>query len=307
MGKIVIAFFIIACMRVIQNLCGKTASKTVTPGEVFFRYGMYYQCMAALFSFILLLLVGFHGLNWPTVICSFLSALLLAVDLFTNIEAMKGAPLTVCTMFSLGGLIVSCAGGVLLFDEPMSLWQGLGLAMFFVGAYFLVSHTEGKTKKIGARTYVFLFCNLIANGFVMIVQKYFSVRVEGGNVSLFSFLTFLMNTIVMAVCAFVLIFGRRRAECGSGADRREKGRFFGLSKMLLLCGGLLAFAVFVVSCLITELGKTLDSVILFPVSSALSISITAVIGRIFFKEKLTLKKILGLVVGLGGIVVLGLL
>ena len=28
------AFFIIMCMRVVQNICGKTASKMVQPGEV---------------------------------------------------------------------------------------------------------------------------------------------------------------------------------------------------------------------------------------------------------------------------------
>ena len=32
---VIISFVIIALMRVIQNLCGKTASKTVSEGETF--------------------------------------------------------------------------------------------------------------------------------------------------------------------------------------------------------------------------------------------------------------------------------
>ncbi len=307
MGTVVFSFFIIACMRVVQNICGKTASKTVKQGEHFFRYGTYYQLMAALFSAITLSIVGFYGFDFATLACAFLSAVFLAIDLFTNIEAMKGAPLTVCTMFSLGGLVVSCVGGMVFFDESMSVWRVLGLLLFFLGAYLLVSHSEARGVKISVRTYVLLFCNLLANGFLMIVQKYFSVRVVGGNVALFSFLTFALNAAVMLACAIVCARGNRHAHSEVPPRRTEKGTIFGLSKTLLLCGALLAFAVFVVSCLITELGKILDSVILFPVSSALSLSITAVIGWLAFGERLTPRRIAGLLLGLGGIVVLGAL
>lgn len=73
----------------------------------------------------------------------------------------------------------------------------------------------------------------------------------------------------------------------------------------MICGALLAFALFVINYLVTELGKTVDSVILFPVSSSLSIGITAIIGWLAFKEKLTIKNFIGLIVGLLGIIVIG--
>ena len=86
----------------------------------------------------------------------------------------------------------------------------------------------------------------------------------------------------------------------------SKKDVLGLSKTLLICGALLAFALFVINYLVTELGKTVDSVILFPVSSALSIGITAIIGWLVFKEKLTIKNFIGLIVGLLGIIVIGI-
>ncbi len=303
---VIISFVIIALMRVIQNLCGKTASKTVSAGETFFRYGAYYQFIASLFALITLAIVGFYGFNAPTFICSLISAILFAIELFTNIEAMKGAPLTVCTMFALGGLIISCVCGIFMFDEPMSWLQAGGLLLFLVGAYFLVSKPKTSNTKITSRTYILLFINLLVNGLIMIVQKYFSVKVVGGNVSAFSFLTFLLNAIIMAICLLVCVLNNKNKKCVV-EEKKENSKkdVLGLSKTLLVCGALLAFALFVINYLVTELGKTVDSVILFPVSSALTISITTLIGWLVFKEKLTIKNFIGLIVGLSGIIVIG--
>ena len=99
MWTIILSFTIIACMRVIQKLCSKTASREVALGKSFFRYGAYYQFIASLFALITLAIVGFYGFDAPTFICSLISAILFAIDLFTGIEAMKGATLTVCNMF----------------------------------------------------------------------------------------------------------------------------------------------------------------------------------------------------------------
>ena len=305
MLTIIFLFVIIALMRVIQNICGKTASKTVSAGATFFRYGAYYQFIASLFALITLVIVGFYGFNAPTFICSLISAILFAIELFTNIEAMKGAPLTVCTMFALGGLIISCVCGISMFDEPMSWLQAGGLLLFLVGAYFLVSKPKSSNSKITLRTYILLFINLLVNGLIMIVQKYFSVKVVDGNVSTFSFLTFLLNAIIMAICLLVCKI-KSKKQVVEEKEEDPKKEVLGLSKTLLICGGLLAFALFVINYLVTELGKTVDSVILFPVSSALTISITTLIGWLVFKEKLTIKNFIGLIVGLLGIIVIGI-
>ena len=305
MWTIILSFTIIACMRVIQKLCSKTASREVAPGKSFFRYGAYYQFVASLFALITLAIVGFYGFDAPTFICSLISAILFAIDLFTSIEAMKGATLTVCNMFALGGLIISCVCGIFMFDEPMSWLQAGGLLLFLVGAYFLVSKPKSSNTKITLRTYVLLFINLLVNGFIMVVQKYFSVKVVDGNVSTFSFLTFLLNAIIMAICLLVCKI-KSKKQVVEETEEEPKKEVLGLSKTLLICGGLLAFALFIINYLVTELGKTVDSVILFPVSSALSIGITAIIGWLVFKEKLTIKNFIGLIVGLLGIIVIGI-
>lgn len=309
---IVLSFTAIAAMRVVQDVCGKKASNEVTPGVSFFRYGAYYNLLAALFSVIAFAIAGFKGFNLPTLLCAFLSAIFFTIDLFATIITMKGAPLTVCTIFSLGGLIVPTIGGVLMLNESVTYLQIIGLIIFLVGAYI---HTqkgkkEGKSKKISLYTYILLVVRLLANGCVMFVQKYFSIKVVGGNVSTFSFLTFTLNCLIMLLCAIFLALKNKKKSLTTNESEEvltpPTKTFCGLTKTLLICGGLLAFAVFVINFVVTELGKTLPSVILFPVSNAISIVVTALIGLLVFKEKLTVKSIIGLVVALAGIVFIGL-
>lgn len=47
--------------------------------------------------------------------------------------------------------------------------------------------------------------------------------------------------------------------------------------------------------------------ILFTISSALSIIITSVVGAVFFKEKLTLRNICGIALGIGAVLIINFL
>ena len=64
-----------------------------------------------------------------------------------------------------------------------------------------------------------------------------------------------------------------------------------------MCGAGLAVALFMVNLLVTMMASKIDSVVLFTVSSALSIVITALVGALIFKEKLTAKNYIGLILG----------
>jgi multidrug transporter EmrE-like cation transporter len=80
-----------------------------------------------------------------------------------------------------------------------------------------------------------------------------------------------------------------------------------LSKNLLICGVLLAFVLFAVNLLVTSLAKTVPSAVLFTVSYAISIGITILVGRVFYKEKLTWKNGIGVILGVSAIIVINIL
>lgn len=197
---IVISFLIIALMRVVQAVCNKKASTLVIGKRSFFCYGAFYQFIAAAFSFLYLCKVGFYGWNIETVLCSFCSALFLTINLFADLEAMKGTSLAVCAVFSTGGLFVPCVIGVFLFNEPMSVIQWWALAVFIVSIYLLSSGTASSEKKMTIKTVAMLVLSCFANGLVMLAQKYFAFKDVNENVALYSCLTFCMGALSLVCC-----------------------------------------------------------------------------------------------------------
>lgn len=296
-GLTVLFFGIIAVMRVVQKVCMKRTSTLVNNGVEFFHYGAFYQLMSAVFAFIFLCFTGFYGFNSVTVLCALVSAVLFVLELFTSLEAIKGSTLTVCNMVATGGMFIPCIAGIFLFAEPMRTLQWVGLGVFVAAVYFLASGSKETYKKFSLKTLFMLLINFLANGAVMVMQKYFAVSVAGGNVAFYSALTFSFGAVFLYLCMFTLSVVKRRDAAGERIYKIKP-----LSKTLVLYGTLLAAALFVINQLVTTMAQTVPSVILFPVSSALSIIITCIVGAVAFHEKLTVKNVVGILLGLGAIV-----
>lgn len=303
---IIVSFFVMALMRVVQKVCSKKVSNAVE-GKIFFHYGGYYNLMSALFSLITLAIVGFYGFDLLTGLCALATALCLSVELFASIEALKGASLIVNQMFSVGALFIPCIVGIFIFNEPMSVWQWIGLALFAVAMYFMIAQTKVKEKKmsskISVKTVVMLILTLIAGGGTMVAQKAFAIIVPNGNVATYSFLMFALNAIILYSCYGIMCFrkGKKVAVIGEKTEKKT------LSKVLLLCGLILAFAVFLINILVTELGKSVDSAVLFSVSYAISILITILVGAIYYKEKITPKNVIGILLCVGALAMINFL
>ena len=142
-----------------------------------------------------------------------------------------------------------------------------------------------------------LVLSCFANGLVMLAQKYFAFKDVNGNVALYSCLTFGVGALSLVCCIFLQ----------SGILKRDKfvekeGEFNEFPKRLFGYGTALAFALFMINLLVTMLAKTLPSVVLYTVSSFMAIMITSLVGFVGFKEKMTIKKLVGLLLGVFSII-----
>ena len=80
-----------------------------------------------------------------------------------------------------------------------------------------------------------------------------------------------------------------------------------IPKKILLCGLALSAAVFIISQVSTIAAGILPPIILFPLSNGGSMIICAVVSAAVFKEKLNLKSVLGLILGIASLVIIKLL
>ena len=300
-------FFVIGLMRVIQKVCSKKVSNQIE-GPAYLHYGGYYQLIAAVLSLIALLYYGFSGFNTIMVLCSVGMAIFITLGLFTEMQALKGASLILVQMFAAGSIVLSALFGHFFLDgQKMNIYQWLGLVVFLVSIYFMVSQDKPKTeggneqpkKKISLKTLIMLILMFIAEGGMMIVQTVFGTLVKDGNTALFSFVMFAINALILYICYLVqALFVRKPV-------RKVERKLKFLPKTLLICGAFLALALAIINILATELTAMVPAALLFSISNAIAIIVTMMVGSIVYKEKIGVKNIIGIVLCAVSLTVVG--
>lgn len=240
------------------------------------------------------------------------------IDTVTTITAMGcGRVATVSTFSLAGGMVVPFAYGVFALNEPSSLtkWLGLGtLCLSLVPT--LLQKTEdktesaNKTKFIACCTVTFFF-----NGFVSVFSKMYMnymKSTETDEAVLASaennfVITAALIRVATAIVILVVLSALQRTR-GEKAAFRTNFWEIGLKKMT---GGLFAllaaFAGAYAVC--NTLGNlfslrcmdVMDASIQFPLLSAVVIVLTAVFGRLFFREKIGRETAISLVLSMVGI------
>ena len=130
--------------------------------------------------------------------------------------------------------------------------------------------------------------------------------VPNGSIAVYSFLMFALNAIILYVGYGIssLVKNNKVEPLKTGLEEKKSCL---LPKALLVCGFILAFAVFVINMLVTELGKYINSAILFSISYAIGIVITILVGAVFYKEKITVRNIIGIVLCVGALALINFL
>ena len=316
--QIVLFFVILGVMRVVQKVCSKKVSNQIE-GNTYFHYGGYYQLLSAVFSLIMLFIVGFHGFNGTMMLCAAGTAAFIALALFTEIEALKGSSLIVGQMFQAGALFIPCLfGNFFIEGQKMNVWQWLGLCVFMVAMYLMVSQggkkdEKDKKKKTSLKTIIMLILMLLGEGGTMVVQNAFGNLVQDGNTAMYSFLMFAINALVLYICYLVqaLFFKKpKMAQTENGETIKEKSKekaLKPLSKTLLICGAFLAFALFMINILVTELTAAVVPALLFSLSSAIAIIVTMLVGRFVYGEKMSVRNVIGIVLCAGSLAMISFL
>ena len=283
-------------MKFIQSLFNKKTSEIISGVPVYLSYGAYRYLLSALMAVPILLIpnTGKIIISWASIASSALAAVSLVVSLYCTLEAMKSGAIVLCSLASGAGLLLPCVIGIFAFDEPMSVWQFVGIGLLIFSAYLLIGYSKKLYTKFTFKTAALLVGSMISNGLIMVAQKMYSLYVKEGSAAMFSVLMFGMAAVMFFVC--MIIF----AEC-----RHEKIKL--PSKPLLGYGVIMSGALLVVNQLSTILGRMIPSAVLFSVNDGGGTIISALTAAIFFHEKLTLRSCAGIILGIAAILIINIL
>ena len=243
----------------------------------------------------MLLFDGMSGFSLPAVGISALGAVSLAVSLFCSIEALKSGVMVLAAMAGSAGLLLPCIAGIFMFNEPMKPMQFIGIALLIFSGWLLIGYSKEQTGSFTPRTLLLLIGSMLSNGSVMLAQKMFSKYLPDTSVSIFSFLTFGLIGIGM----FIGLVPSLLSQSG-------RAKIAAVPKPVFLYGTISSIILLAINQLATLAGRNVPSAIMFPINDGGATIITAITAAIFFKEKLTVRSVCGLILGIGSLIVINL-
>ena len=227
-----------------------------------------------------------------------LSGIGTALNLFTWILSTRLVSLMLIESVSMiGSLIIPLILAPVLYNgDSVSVVQWIGCILVFVSVFLFMNKGSGE-KKEGSLITKIIVVTLCALGTTVasVFKKYYTFHIADkqlGSIEYFTFMNF-----VTVLCVFVLLFAvyyalekkRLRALLPEG----EKAKVELPYKKVYLYILLAASALYVAE-LFTTYATGLPSAIFYPLSKGLTIVATFLLDVIVFKDKITVKKLIGL-------------
>ncbi len=218
-----------------------------------------------------------------------------ALFILFKTAAMHAGPVSVTTLVGNCSILLSILACLLLWQEPATWGDAAGLILFFIGIFLSTYCHSGQGHTRAWKIYVILFF-LCAAG-VGLTFKAFAK--SGGSDRAGDMM--LVSALVMLFCYTGLcLFTARRTR---GESKPPRGRDLRSFLIYALISGVL-------SCLYNRvnlyLSGAMDGVIFFPAFNGGVVFLSALLGILLLREKMTLRQGIGIGVGILGICMIGI-
>ena len=308
-----VLFIISLALSVSKNIVSKVGKKQFGNLSGLLTVNLFTGALAVVFFACL-------GLNFRIVSGGAFWTITLLYGLFTtasqmlHITAVGRGDLSVCTMIYASGFLVSTIFSVFYFQETVGVWKAIGLVLTCV-SIFLISFQFKKKgeKKEKSGSYKYLFFSIpamISCGVVGILQKLYGDFFGSVGLNESLFLAFLEMILLSALVKLVLyIFAKRKV--GEAVEFPNSAQESAVDKKKELIRFCLLAAAFATCIVLTNrfnlyLTGVMDGVIFFPVYNGGSIAITAACSFLLLKEKPTVFKLVGILIGILSFVLIAL-
>lgn len=285
---------VILLCRVVQAIFNKRSSNDITGFPLLVKYTTFTKAVSAVLALFVLVISGnaLH-IDALTFIISTLSGITLFFASFCSIYGMKSGTVSAVSMFGTAGLLIPLMAGIILFNQKINLIQWFGVAMFFVSAFLLLKSSKDTYSNFSIKTVFLLIGSLVSNGGTMLMQQMFTRYVPGGDVTVFSFVSF---AVVAVLGLPIILIVNSKEKAVAKEIKMTKGMFF--------YGTALAVCLFIINQFATLCTAFVTPVILFTLINGGGTIISTFVAAILYKEKLTKKTVAGVLMGIISLVII---
>lgn len=231
-----------------------------------------------------------------------------AFNLFTWILSSQFVSMTLIESISMiGSMVIPLILAPYLYDgDVVSPVQWLGCALVFVSVLLFMNKGK-KSEKEGSvlqKIAIVVIC-AISTTLASILKKYYTYHITAkglGSIEYFTFIGFVtVLAVFLALFAVYYISERKRAALGCAEGERTRVEFpYKKVWVYILVAGVALY----VNELFTAYAAELPSAIYYPLSKGLAVGCTFLLDVTVFRDKVTVKKIIGVFTVIAAIILI---
>ena len=280
-----------------KGYCGKkTSSYTPRFKDAVFANGIR-MVVCVLIGFIILAVSGnlsALAFSPQALLIAALSGVSSAVFVVLWLVSVKKSAYMMVDIFLLMGTFIPLICSNVFFGEAVTLTQWIGLLVLFAAVCLMCSYNNAIKEKLTFSAFALLLLCGAASGVADFSQKLFVKQIEGGNAAAFNLYTYVFAAAVLAIALALL------PKAGEPMAQSARKKIFVYIPIMAVC-------LFLNSFFKTLAAQYLDAVLLYPLNQGAALILSTLMAVALFKEKLTVKAVVGILLAFVGLLIINLL
>lgn len=208
--------------------------------------------------------------------------------------SVKNGAYMMLDVFCMVGVLIPIIGSALLFNETIEPHHIIGFAILLCAVFIMCSYNNSvKTKMTPLSLLLLIGCG-ITNGLLDFSQKLFRENSGDTPIAVFNLYTYFVSAVLLGIC-FLAFSAKSKSRMPSDIKP-----IFGYILVMSLC-------LFLYSYFKTLAAGYLSSAQLYPLAQSGSLILSCIMAAVFFKEKLTAKCVLGILLSFAALIVINVL
>lgn len=219
-----------------------------------------------------------------SVLCGTLTGIMYALSKTVMLKGYEKTSVAFMTLCHSSGMILPCILGHFLWGERLSALSVPGV-MLAILSIVLLKGGNSRSGGYELKGVIYGMIIFLCSAGVMISQKLMGIYFSEQGVAAYNFYSFILPMLIVG-----------------GLVRRDRLTSLAKNRLcILLCALGSAVSLSVISLVMTALSGSVPSVLLFPLFNGTGIMTVCIISAFAFKERLTAKNLIGLVLGIIGL------
>jgi len=235
------------------------------------------------------ILLAFLGMQFKISSYSMVSAIIFAAVTvgaqYFSLQAMKLGSMSFSVLFTYISMLIPTIFGVICYGTPVSVFQYIGLLLMIV--CFVLSVDLKKDSQMSVKWFLAALASFLAWGLVGVCQQVHQNSPHADELNGFLMWSFIFSTVMFALLYFIATRKKNSPKSNFKIKSRDS------------IGALITGAVIgAVNIINLYLSGKMDPVIFFPIVNGGVIVLSGLAAILFFKEKLSVKQTIGLILGI---------